>query len=174
MYDIDFILDKTYFKTLKAYAEELDIPEIVAFITERIDLFNLSAYVQTLAAGSPEGYFKRAFSGEGSLPLTEWQKYATGNPDDAEKFPLWQKYKPIWENAESRRQLFEEFDVLTDNYLINKTKAGKLMAFGIEPICAYFYNKFMEIKNIRILRTGKENNYSTDEIRRRMRIPYEL
>ena len=51
MYDIDFILDKTYFKTLKAYAEELGIPEIVGFVTERIDLFNLSAYVQALAAG---------------------------------------------------------------------------------------------------------------------------
>ena len=48
------------------------------------------------------------------------------------------------------------------------------MAFGVEPICAYFYNKLVEIKNIRILLTGKEKVYDTGEIRKRMRIPYEL
>jgi len=32
----------------------------------------------------------------------------------------------------------------------------------------------MEIKNIRILLTGKKNNYGTAEIKKRMRIPYEL
>ena len=48
------------------------------------------------------------------------------------------------------------------------------MAFGIEPICAYFYNKLMEIKNIRILLTGKQNGYFTEDIKKRMRQPYEL
>jgi len=71
-------------------------------------------------------------------------------------------------------RVFREFDVLADNYLINKTKLCKLMAFGIEPICAYFFNRFMEIKNIRILLAGKEGNYNIDEIKKRMRIPYEL
>jgi len=175
MYDIDFILDKTYFRTLRELAENLGIPEIVAFVTEKIDLFNVSAFFQSMAAGAPEGYFVKAFSGEGSYPLAEWQRYIDGpGRNEMRSFPLWQKYRPIWEIAESRKHLFEELDVLIDNYLIGKTKIGKLMAFGIEPICAYFFNKFMEIKNIRILLKGKENRYGTDEIRRRMRIPYEL
>jgi V/A-type H+-transporting ATPase subunit C len=175
IYDLDFILDKTYFKTLRKLAEEFDIPEITEFVIEKIDLFNVSVYLQLLAAESPPGYFPKAFSAEGSFTLEEWQNYIDiGSPEEVEKFSLWQKYKPIWENAESRAQVFWEFDVLVDNYLINKTKICKLMAFGVEPICAYFYNKFIEIKNIRILLAGKESNYGTDEIKKRMRIPYEL
>ena len=173
--DIDFILDKTYLKTLKKYGENLAVSHIKTFIGERIDLYNVSAYFQSYAAGHPDGYFEKTFSDDGSYPISEWNKYlSAGNREETMRFPLWQKYKPVWRNAESRQALLSEMDVLIDNYLIEKTKACKLMPFGIEPICAYFYNKLMEIKNIRIMLTGKENGYSTGEIVARMRIPYEL
>ena len=174
MYDIDFIMDKTYFRSLKELARQLDVTGITEFVTEKIDLFNISVFFQSRAAGSPDGYFAKAFSDQGSYPLNVWQMYIGGGPGEAEKFPLWRSYQPMWEASESRQQLFEELDVLIDNYLIEKTKACKFISFGIEPICAYFFNKFMEIKNVRILLTGKKNNYSSYEIRRRMRIPYEL
>jgi len=178
MYDVDFVLDKTYFRTLKGIATSMGVPEIVGFVIEKIDLFNLSVFFQSRAAGTPRGYFTKAFSDQGTAPIEEWyhyvSAYSNAEMSEAEKFPLWQKYKPIWEPAENRRQLFEQLDVLIDNYLIEKTKACKLIAFGISPICAYFFNKFMESKNIRILLTGKESSYSTGEIRVRMRIPYEL
>ena len=174
MYDIDFILDRTYFRALRGLAEEMGSERITEFVIERIDLFNISAYCQSQAAGVPEWYFSKAFSGQGSRTLSQWQEYIEAGPGGMERSPLWLRYKPIWEAAASKKKVFEELDVLNDNYLIEKTKICKLMAFGIEPICAYYFNKFMEIKNIRILLVGKKNNYSTHEIRRRMRIPYEL
>ena len=174
MYDIDFILDKTYFRSLRGLVEELGIPEIVGFVIEKTDLFNVSVFFQSMAAGRPKWYFPKAFSDMGSHTLDEWQSYFDGEPSEIVEFPLWQKYRSIWEFYQDRRQLFEELDVIIDNYLIEKTKSCKLLAFGIEPISAYFFNKFMEIKNIRILLTGKESGYATREITRRMRIPYEL
>ena len=174
MYDIDFILDKTYFRTLRKLVEEFGIAGIVEFVIEKTDLFNVSVYAQALAAWRPPWYFPKAFSEQGSHTLSEWQEYVDGEPGEIVNFSLWEKYHLIWEAAQNRRQLFEELDVLIDNYLIEKTKACKLMAFGVEPICAYFFNKFMEIKNVRILLTGKAFHYSVYEIKRRMRIPYEL
>jgi len=174
MYDIDFILDKTYFRTLRELVEELGVAEIVEFVIEKTDLFNVSVYFQSVAAWRPKWYFPKAFSEQGSHALDEWLVYTEGESSEVVNFPLWRKYQQIWEAALSRKQLFEELDVLIDNYLIEKTKACKLIAFGIEPICAYFFNKFMEIKNIRILLSGKQASYSTYEIQRRMRIPYEL
>jgi len=173
-YDVDFILDKTYFRTLKALTVQLGNPAIFKFVVEKVDLFNISALFQSIAAGNPKGYFSKAFSDQGSATITEWRSYTEGESGEMREFQLWRKYSPIWEAAESRRQLSEELDVLIDNYLIEKTKACKLIAFGTAPICAYFFNKFMEIKNIRILLTGKAMNYSAYEIQRRMRIPYEL
>ena len=138
MYDIDFILDKTYFAALTSYASRLGVKHISSFIKERTDLYNVSVYFQTMAAGNPEGYFRRAFSDMGSSPLDEWERYVLAGREEAQKFPLWQKYEPFWRNAENRQQLFSEFDVLRDNYLIEKTKPCKLMAFGVLPICAFF------------------------------------
>ena len=174
MYNVDFILDRAYFRTLESLAEELGVQSIIGFVTERVDLYNISVLFQSIAAGMQKGYFTKAFSDRGSSPLSEWEAYIYNEQEDAEKFPLWQKYKQLWEAASSRRELFEELDVRIDNYMIERTKACKLIAFGIEPICAYFFNKLMEIKNIRILLKGKDSGYGTSEIRRRMRIPYEL
>ena len=174
-YDIDFILDKLYFRTLKHMAIKLKTPAIDGFITEKIDLFNVSLVLQAISAGIPEGYFQRAFSEGGSCSLDEWQLYLKKDkPDELTHFPLWQKYRPIWSAARNRNQALAEVDVWIDDYLIEKTKTCKLMAFGIEPICAYFFNKIMEIKNVRILLEGKARNYSQPEIRKRMRIPYEV
>lgn len=174
MYDVDFILDKEYFRALKGLAIQMGVEEIVGFIVEKIDLFNISAVFQSRAAGSPDWYFANVFSDQGSAGLREWEEYIGGDPEEVREFHVWRKYKPIWEASENRKQLFEELDVLVDNYLIERTKACKLIAFGVLPICAYFFNKFMEIKNVRILLTGKKGNYSAYEIKRRMRIPYEL
>jgi len=174
MYDIDFILDKTYFRTLRKLAGELDIPGIAGFVAKKADLFNISVFFQSLAAGNPEWYFPKAFSDQGSYALDEWQAYAGSGRGEAEKSALWLAYRPIWEAVGGTDRIPEVLDVLIDNYLIEKTKACKFMTFGIEPICAYFFNKFMEITNIRILLTGKRSGYSAREIQRNMRIPYEL
>jgi V/A-type H+-transporting ATPase subunit C len=175
---VDFILDKVYFQMLKKIAGEMDCPGIVDFVIERIDLFNMSALMQSMAVRTTEWYFEKAFSEDGTLPFSEWNFYVDhivrGNQEIIASFRLWQKYSVIWNAAADRRQLFSEFDVLVDNYLIAKTRMCKLMVFGIEPICAYFFNKLMEIKNIRILLTGKDNSYDVEEIKKRMRIPYEL
>jgi len=175
MQEIDFILDKTYFRVLKEMSERFEIPEIVEFVTDRIDLYNFSCCFQSRAMGSPEGYFEKAFSECGSRPLQEWLEYISGSrPKGFENFTLWKKFFPEAKYAGYQTELSMRFDVLADNYLINKTKVCKLSAFGIEPICAYFFNKLIEIKNIRILLMGKENDFASDEIIKRMRIPYEL
>ena len=174
-YDIDFVLDKLYFTALKVLVAKLEIPALDRFITEKIDLFNVSMIFQAISSGIPEGYVRRAFSEGGSLPYEDWERYLNKDrPDELLHFTLWQKYRPIWSGTRNRDQALAELDVRIDNYLIDKTKRCKLMAFGIEPICAYFFNKLMEIKNIRILLEGKAKSYDPAEIRKRMRIPYEI
>jgi len=174
MRNIDFILDKVYYQALKEFAIQSDIPEIVGFVTEKADLFNISAYYQSLHAGSPTGYFSAAFTDQGSRSFGEWQSFIEGEPDGIENFVVWQNFVTVLDETDSRADLIKNLDVHIDNYLIGRTKVCKLMAFGLEPIYAYFFNKFMEIKNIRILLAGKKFNYKASEIKRRMRIPYEL
>jgi len=194
IYEIEFILDRTYFKVLRYYAEQLAVEEIVEFVKVRVDLYNISAYFQGIASGDAKSYLDLTFSDQGNYLREEWKK-------------LWQEYEHLWivkedekdswkrsrYNLDSNRSIrgvkseqkstnqdiislddFVTIDVIFDNYLIHLSKRGKLEAFGYMPICAYFFNKLIEIKNIRILLTGKERGSKIEDIKMRMRIPYEI
>lgn len=172
MYDIDFILDKLYFDVMYDYAVKLKNDFIIDFTKNRADLYNFSLYFQMQIIGSSADIFDKAFSDVGSLQLEDWKKYISGAEDDS--FIIWSEYKEIWKQAQQDQSYAEMLDTVVDNYLIEKLKSAKLMAFGYEPIFAYFFSKFIEIKNVRILLTGKLKNYDVEEIKKRMRIRYEL
>ena len=171
---IDSILDKTYFSALLEFANRLKAPAIVEFITDRIDLFNVSAFLQAQTNDTPL-FFEMVFSDQGTVSMDQWKTHIMAVQRGwrkADELPFLRKFHPLLEGAEA--ELFSLFDVRIDNCLIEKTKAAKLMAFGIEPICAYFFNKLMEMKNVRTLLVGKKNGFDTSEIEKRMRITYDL
>lgn len=186
IYEIEFILDRTYFRVLQQLAEQLAVEEIVDFVKVRVDLYNISAYFQGLTTGDVEAYLDQTFSDQGNYQREDWLK-------------LWENYQHLWtaveeetanwkrtryhhqeydksnkSNKDMGNKDFITLDVIFDNYLVHLSKRGKLEAFGYIPICAYFFNKLIEIKNIRILLTGKERGSKIEDIKMRMRIPYEI
>ena len=171
---VDAVLDKTYFRALLEFAKRLKSPAITAFVIDRIDLYNISAFLQTQVNDKPL-FFEMVFSESGTAPIEQWQAHIMAvqrgwrPPDDLQ---FLRQFRPLLQGSEEEILAF--FDIRVDNYLIEKSKAAKLMAFGIEPICAYFFNKLMEIKNVRTLLSGKRHGYGTAEIEKRMRITYDL
>ena len=65
-----------------------------------------------------------------------------------------------------------KIDLETDNAFINRIKDAKLEVFGPLPIIAYLYAKENEVKNLRLILVGKENNLPISAIRERMRMNY--
>ena len=61
---------------------------------------------------------------------------------------------------------------LSDNYIMDLMKTGKLVTFGPERILSYIYAKETEIKIIRIIMVGKLNNIAEEVIRERLRDIY--
>ncbi len=61
---------------------------------------------------------------------------------------------------------------LSDNYIMDLMKSGKLVTFGPERILSYIYAKETEIKIIRIIMVGKLNNITEEVIRERLRDIY--
>lgn len=65
-----------------------------------------------------------------------------------------------------------ELEKLRDNYILNFSKIGKYVTFGIEPLVGFITAKENDIKNIRIILSGKLNNISNDKIKERIRDTY--
>jgi len=59
-----------------------------------------------------------------------------------------------------------------DDYLMKFIHRARLVTMGIEPFIAYLFAKETEIKNVRIILTGKINQLSNDLIRERLRSIY--
>jgi len=171
LYDVNFILDKVYFKALLELTDELDSVHITDFVKKKADLYNISAYYQMLVSKASKSFFYLAYSDVGYLKFENWQNLIEEKGN--EMFLEMSDYSSIWESTKDGKSI-TTFDLTVDNYLMDIVKGAKLMAFGYEPICAYFYAKFQEIKNIRMLLVGKKNNYEIEEIKKRMRLRYEL
>ena len=64
------------------------------------------------------------------------------------------------------------FEKWCDDTVTEMTKRAKMMFFGFEPICAYYYAKQAEIKTVRIILGAKQSGFSDEAIRERVRALY--
>ncbi len=84
-------------------------------------------------------------------------------------------YKNIIElgvNYFQKNNSLMELEKLSDNFILNFSKIGKYITFGIEPLVGFITAKENDIKNIRIILSGKLNNLSPDKIKERVRDTY--
>ncbi|GAI24177.1 unnamed protein product, partial [marine sediment metagenome] len=113
----------------------------------------------------PEGDFKAENIVEiYDSPLSSW----------FEKL-IYTDYKDIIElgvNYFQKNNSLMELEKLSDNFILNFSKIGKYITFGIEPLVGFITAKENDIKNIRIILSGKLNNLSPDKIKERVRDTY--
>ncbi len=64
------------------------------------------------------------------------------------------------------------YEKLMDDRLLSMTAAARYIALGPEPVIAYLMAKETEIKNLRIVFTGKINRLPENTIRERLRETY--
>lgn len=59
-----------------------------------------------------------------------------------------------------------------DNFLMSYIKKAKYFHFGIEPLVAYVLAKESEVRNLRVIFIGRENNFKPEETRAYLRNSY--
>lgn len=174
---IDIILDRRYFTHLRQLAETIKDPKVIELITMLIDLNNLSTLSRAIKQKRSQNFLTTILSSSGSIPKDELIQLGNENLLDVGKKLSVGKYSDIILNSidpETQELSPVKLDLHTDNALMEKMKDAKLEVFGPMPILAYIYAKENEVKNLRLILVGKENNLPIKEIRERMRIIYGL
>jgi V/A-type H+-transporting ATPase subunit C len=67
---------------------------------------------------------------------------------------------------------FTLFEKLSDNFMLSLLDPSKRISLGLEPVIAYLLAKENEIRNLRIILTGKINRLPVESIRERLRDVY--
>ncbi|WP_192986805.1 V-type ATP synthase subunit C [Carnobacterium mobile] len=172
---IDIILDRRYFTHLKQLAKKINDPQVMDLITLYIDLNNLSTLARAIKQKRTRNFLTTILSSSGSIPKEELVSLGSESLEDAGRKLAEGKYRAIiMASIHSDNQELSpvKIDLATDDAFMEKMKAAKLEVFGPMPLLAYIYAKENEVKNLRLILVGKENNLPIEEVRERMRINY--
>jgi len=177
---IDFVLDKERYIMILNKITEIEIIEeeelfLKRFIKINIDLNNIINCIRAKIRREKKAFAKEYLIPEGDFkaeniveiydsPLSSW----------FEKL-IYTDYKEIIEpgvNYFQKNNSLMELEKLKDNYILNFSKIGKYITFGVEPLVGFITAKENDIKNIRIILSGKLNNLSHSKIKERVRDTY--
>ncbi|MCC5888954.1 MAG: V-type ATP synthase subunit C [Alkalibacterium sp.] len=172
---VDIILDRRYFTHLRLLADQTgedDIPELVETF---IDYNNLSTLIRGMKQGKTRNFLYTVLSSSGSIPKSDLLEIAENGHQYALNYFRTTDYRKLLEQAfdkESGEFSTVKVDFVTDNAYMEKMRDAHLKSFGPMPVLAYIYAKEIEVKNLRLILSGKENGVSQEAIRERMRLNY--
>lgn len=172
---IDLILDKEKFTLIWELMKDKQIAFLEEFIKMNIDLGNLLAAVRLKVREEDKNYLTKVLIDKGNIsiksfqdifdsPLSSWiTKFLKTN---------YEKIVEIGLKAYETQGSLMEIERLKDNYILDYVKIGRNITFGIEPLIGFIVAKENDIKNIRIILTGKINNWPAIKIKERLRDVY--
>ncbi|API89251.1 V-type ATP synthase subunit C [Marinilactibacillus sp. 15R] len=172
---VDIILDRRYFTHMRILADETNEPKIPEMVETFIDFQNLSTLIRAMRQNRTRNFLLTILSSSGSIPKGKLLEIATKDLSSAASSLMNTKYRSIIEaSVDSATNEISpvKIDFETDNAYMKIMQNAKLEAFGPLPIVAYIYAKETEVKNLRLILSGKENGVSADGIRERMRLNY--
>ena len=172
---IDLVLDREKHIIISNILKNIEDPFLKEFIKINIDFNNIITAIRVKVRQEDIIFLKKVLIDNNGLglikfidmfdsPLSSWDtKFAKTDYEKAVEMGL---------KAYQRSNSLMEIERLRDNYILDFVKIGKYITFGIEPLVGFITAKENDIKNIRIILSGKLNNLSPEKIKERVRDTY--
>ncbi|MEN3190720.1 MAG: V-type ATP synthase subunit C [Atribacterota bacterium] len=172
---IDLVLDKERYNIISNILKDIEAPFLKKFVKMNIDLNNIITTIRIKIRGEDKVFLKKFLIDKGNLdlknlidifdsPLSSWSaKFAKTDYEKIVEMGL--------KSYEIKGSLIE-IERLIDNFILNFVKIGRFITFGMEPLVGFIVAKENDVKNIRIILSGKLNKLSPAEIKERIRDVY--
>lgn len=165
----DIIVDAAALKALAEYArknKDTLAGEICAFIC---DTANIKTALRCAATGKGRDFAEKAIGECVSLERSRLVSLALEGEKPLYAYLGKTTYKQL---SEAYGRDSAEYEKICDDYITALIKKAKLTAFGFDPVCAYYYAKTAEIKNIRVILTSLRAGADKQIVRERVRALY--
>ena len=172
---IDLICDRACAAELTELTERCKNSYLTGYVRLSLDCTNIKTFVRCRRMGESWSYFETVFLSGGNISRDTFvsgydepiQSFAQKVSAQALKAALDKGGQELKE-----RGSFTEIEKLLDDALIAYVRNAKYISFGIEPLIGYAVGKQTEIKNVRILLSGKLAELPPETLRERMREVY--
>lgn len=172
---VDLILDKASYEQFVTDLKNIDSPFLHGLAEIIIDITNIKMHIRARSLNKEWVFIKKLLLAGGEL---EEKHFAATGDKPIEAFVddiRYTKYGDAvyrgWELYKTKNN-FSALERLLDDYLMEYVRRAKMITMGVEPFIAYLYAKEAEIRNVRVIMTGKINRLPNDLIRERLRLVY--
>lgn len=172
---LDGALDRAYYTWAKGEIGRLGYGGLTAFITKEIDMLNLRMAVRAKRLGISQEQANSLFLDGGQVvPASlreEYGKNLSGLALSCKGTGL-QALAEEGVSSLANRKPLGAWEKSCDNALMEFIKKARYQALGPEPVFGYLYGRETEVKNLRVILTGKTSGIAPGEIVERLREPY--
>lgn len=173
--EIDIVLDKACYKEMWEGAQATGNEFLMGYVQLLIDILNLNALLRLRRMGKGWDFFRKVFLEGGTIS----EKLLTANYEESCQ-QLAERLAPYgFRDVLSRGGgLLEEtgkytlLEKLCDDLRMQYLRDAKYITAGPEPVAAFYLAKESEIKNLRMVFTGRLSGTSEEIMKERLRETY--
>ena len=172
---IDLVLDKACWRDMLAAAQKSGEAFVIRLVQTKIDLLNVMIALRILRMKSGEVgkvLFADAFLEGGKLTREQLTNCLVSGEDALLVLLGKSDYVRFAENFAKSDAALSTAEKLADNYWMSLILANRFVPDGLEVMIGFLAAHEYEIKNLRILLSGKEAGIPTATIRERIRDSY--
>lgn len=172
---VDLILDKASYHQFVTDLSKISSPFLNKLAEIIIDMTNIKMFIRARSINKAWDFINKLLLEGGCISK---KVYFDCSDKPIDTFAGEIRLSPYGDAVGNGLELYKKknnisgLERLLDDYLMNYIRGAKLVLMGIEPLIAYLFAKETEIKNVRVIMTGKINKLPVDLIRERLRLSY--
>lgn len=165
----DIIIDKAALDAIYAAGQKADNAILRDYAESTVAVADIKIAVRSQRTGKTIDFMRQAMAECKSVSVEKLSHAALNGMDSICSYLEETDYK---EGAEALKESSSAFERWCDNRIIETIKPQKYNAFSAGPLVAYVLARENEIKTVRIILSGKQNGFSDEAIRERVREMY--
>ena len=173
--EIDIILDKACYRDMLKAAEAGGNDFVIGYVKLLIDILNILTFVRLRKIKKSETFLRKVLLEGGKIDLKTFvDSYNDTYQVLGEKLDIY-GFKEIMELGAATVEETGKYSLLEklcDDAKVRYIQGAKFVTTGLEPIAAFYIAKENEIKNLRMVLTGKLAGTAEETIKERLRETY--
>lgn len=165
----DVIIDKAALDAVYEAGKKTDDAIIRDYAESTVAVADIKIAVRSQKTAKSMEFMKKAMAECDSVSIDALMKAALNGMDAIREYLEGTEYKG---GAEALKESASAFECWCDNRIIETIRPQLYNPFSIGPVVAYVLARENEIKTVRIILTGKQNELPEESIRERVREMY--
>ena len=172
---VDLVLDRASYRQFAEDIRNIDSPFLRDLADYIIDITNIRMFIRARALNRSWDFIGKLLLDGGTIDREVYHRNcdrtAESFAEDIRKTRYGDAVRKGLELVKSGKNS-SGLEKTLDDLLMSFIRSAKLVTIGVEPLIAYLFAKDTEIRNVRMIMTGRINNLPADMIRERLRDSY--